>query len=85
MAWCRNLEDTLRYAHDRKAFGQQLGALQWNKSLLAELVTKLDVAQAFVDNGIAAYVRGELTAIDAAKAKWWTAAIQELIGRDLGF
>jgi alkylation response protein AidB-like acyl-CoA dehydrogenase len=75
----RILEDTLQYARDRKAFGQQIGSLQWNKFLLAEQVTKLDVAQAFVDNCVAAHVRGELTAIDAAKAKWWTSQVQNEI------
>jgi alkylation response protein AidB-like acyl-CoA dehydrogenase len=75
----RVLEDTLQYVRDRKAFGQQIGSLQWNKFLLAEQVTKLDVAQAFVDNCIQAHVRGELTAIDAAKAKWWTSQVQNEI------
>jgi alkylation response protein AidB-like acyl-CoA dehydrogenase len=75
----RILEDTLQYARDRKAFGEQIGSLQWNKFLLAEQVTKLDVAQAFVDNCVVAHVRGELTAIDAAKAKWWTSQVQNEI------
>jgi long-chain-acyl-CoA dehydrogenase len=75
----RILEDTLQYAHDRKAFGQQIGSLQWNKFLLAEQVTKLDVSQAFVDQCVAAHVRGELSPIDAAKAKWWTSQVQNEI------
>jgi alkylation response protein AidB-like acyl-CoA dehydrogenase len=75
----RVLEDTIQYAQDRKAFGQQIGSLQWNKFLLAEQVTKLDVAQAFVDNCVDAHTRGELTAIDAAKAKWWTSQTQNEI------
>ncbi|OZC57482.1 acyl-CoA dehydrogenase [Rhodococcus sp. 06-621-2] len=73
------LEETIQYAKDRKAFGQPIGSLQWNKFLLAELVTKLDVAQAFVDNCIVAHGKGELTAIDAAKAKWWTSQVQNEI------
>lgn len=73
------LEDTLDYAKERKAFGQPIGQMQWNKFLLAELVTKLDVAQAYVDNCVAAHDSGELTAIDAAKAKWWSAQIQNEI------
>lgn len=65
------LEETLRYAKDRKAFGQPIGSLQWNKFLLADLVTRIEVTQAYVDNCVAAHAAGELTAIDAAKAKWW--------------
>ncbi|WP_156688333.1 acyl-CoA dehydrogenase family protein [Mycobacterium sp. Marseille-P9652] len=73
------LEDTIDYAKQRKAFGQHIGALQHNKFMLAEMVTKLDVTQAFVDNAVVAHSRGELTATDAAKAKWWTAHLQNEI------
>jgi alkylation response protein AidB-like acyl-CoA dehydrogenase len=75
----RILEDTLAYAQERKAFGRTIGSMQWNKFLLAELVTKLDVAQAYVDNCVAAHIAGDLTAIHAAKAKWWTSAVQNEI------
>ena len=64
------LLETLQYAKDRKAFGQQIGSLQWNKFLLAELVTKLDVAQAYIDNCIVAVTDGTLSAEDAAGAKY---------------
>ncbi|MEI6623060.1 MAG: acyl-CoA dehydrogenase family protein [Actinomycetes bacterium] len=68
--------ETISYAKERKAFGKPIGNFQHNKFLLAELVTKIDVSQAFLDQCVAAKVAGELTAIDAAKAKWWTSAIQ---------
>ncbi|MGW5239171.1 acyl-CoA dehydrogenase family protein [Monashia sp. NPDC004114] len=70
------LFETIQYAKDRKAFGQSIGAFQWNKFLLAELVTKIEVAEAYVDDCVLAHTKGELTAIDAAKAKWWTAQVQ---------
>ena len=70
------LAETVEYATDRKAFGQSIGAFQHNKFLLAELVTKIEVAQAYIDQGVEAHRRGELTAVDAAKAKWWSAEIQ---------
>ncbi|MCX2715887.1 acyl-CoA dehydrogenase family protein [Mycolicibacterium sp. J2] len=72
----RTLDDTITYTKERKAFGQQIGSLQYNKFLLAELITKLDVAQAFIDNCVLAHTRGELSAIDAAKAKWWSSQVQ---------
>ncbi len=37
------------YAKERTAFGQPVGSFQANKFTLAELVTKAEVAQAFVD------------------------------------
>ncbi len=68
--------ETVQYAKERKAFGQAIGSLQHNKFLLAELQTKIEVTQAFIDQCVGAKVAGELTAIDAAKAKWWSAQIQ---------
>ena len=70
------LEETIQYAKDRRAFGQPIGEFQHNKFLMAELVTKIEVAEAYVDKGVDSHSRGELTAIDAAKAKWWSAEIQ---------
>jgi alkylation response protein AidB-like acyl-CoA dehydrogenase len=70
------LDETVTYCHDRSAFGQSIGQFQHNKFLLAELVTQTEVTQAFVDQCVLAHTKGELTAIDAAKAKWWTSQVQ---------
>jgi alkylation response protein AidB-like acyl-CoA dehydrogenase len=70
------LVETIQYAKDRKAFGQPIGQFQHNKFLLAELVTKIEVAEAYVDDCVIAHDKGELTAVDAAKAKWWSAQVQ---------
>ena len=70
------LDETLQYTKDRKAFGQSIGQFQHNKFLLADLFTRVEVTQAFVDQCVLAHTEGELTPIDAAKAKWWTAQVQ---------
>jgi alkylation response protein AidB-like acyl-CoA dehydrogenase len=70
------LEETIQYAKDRKAFGQPIGAFQHNKFKIAELVTSIEVAEAYVDDCVAAHAQGTLTAVDAAKAKWWSAQVQ---------
>ncbi len=70
------LDETLQYTKDRKAFGQAIGQFQHNKFLLADLYTRVEVTQAYVDQCVLAHTRGELTPIDAAKAKWWTAQVQ---------
>jgi len=70
------LAETIQYAHDRQAFGQSIGAFQHNKFLLAELVTAIDVAEAYVDQGVLAHSKGEFSVIDAAKAKWWSSQVQ---------
>jgi len=70
------LAETIQYCHDRKAFGQSIGSLQHNKFLLAELVTQIEVAEAYVDAAVAAHAERRLTPTDAAKAKWWSSQVQ---------
>ena len=70
------LAETVEYTAERKAFGQPIGAFQHNKFLMAELVTKVEVTQAYIDQAVIAHTKGELTPIDAAKAKWWSAEVQ---------
>jgi long-chain-acyl-CoA dehydrogenase len=73
------LDETIAYAGERYAFGSPIGTFQHNRFLLAELVTKADVTQAYVDQCVLAHSAGELSATDAAKAKWWTAHVQNEI------
>jgi len=70
------LEETIAYAKARTAFGRSIGSHQANKFLLAELVTSVEVAEAYVDACVKAHVEGRLDAIAAAKAKWWSAKVQ---------
>jgi alkylation response protein AidB-like acyl-CoA dehydrogenase len=70
------LEETLDYVKERKAFGTAIGSFQANKFTLAELQTLAEVTQAFVDDCVLEAVDGKLTAVDAAKAKWWSAQAQ---------
>ncbi len=70
------LRHTLGYAAERTAFGAPIGSFQHNRFLLAELVTKVEVAQAYVDRCVEAHLDRRLTAVDAAKAKWWSAQMQ---------
>ncbi|MDQ2756080.1 MAG: acyl-CoA dehydrogenase family protein [Actinomycetota bacterium] len=70
------LDETIAYTKERKAFGQPIGSFQHNKFKIAELVTKIEVTQAYVDDCVVAHTKGELTAVDAAKAKWWSAQVQ---------
>jgi long-chain-acyl-CoA dehydrogenase len=70
------LDETVEYAKQRTAFGQPIGSFQNTQFLLAELVTRVEVTQAYVDRCVLAHNRGELSAVDAAKAKWWTSQVQ---------
>jgi long-chain-acyl-CoA dehydrogenase len=70
------LFETIAYCRERTAFGTPIGSFQHNKFRIAELVTTLDVAQAFIDNCILEHYRKRLSAVDAAKAKWWSSDVQ---------
>jgi long-chain-acyl-CoA dehydrogenase len=70
------LDETIEYVKQRTAFGQPVGSFQHNKFKVAELKTQIDVTQAFVDQCVLAHAAGELSAADAAKAKWWSAQVQ---------
>jgi alkylation response protein AidB-like acyl-CoA dehydrogenase len=71
--------ETLNYVRARRAFGRPVGSFQHNRFRLAEFVTELDVAQAYVDRCVQMHVAGELSPVDAAKAKWWTADVQNRV------
>ncbi|HVK34567.1 MAG TPA: acyl-CoA dehydrogenase family protein [Microlunatus sp.] len=73
------LDETLAYAKERLAFGQPIGSFQVNKHTLAELVTRCEVTQAFIDACIMEQLNGTLSAVDAAKAKWWSAEVQNSV------
>ncbi|GAB7003391.1 acyl-CoA dehydrogenase family protein [Nocardioides sp. AN3] len=69
-------EETVTYAKERRAFGRSIGSFQSMKFRLAELATTIDVTQAYVDRCVALHAEHRLSAVDAAKAKWWTAEVQ---------
>lgn len=66
------LQHTVEYCRERTAFGRPIGRFQNTRFVLAELATEVDIARTYVDRGIDLLNRGELTAEDAAMAKWWT-------------
>jgi alkylation response protein AidB-like acyl-CoA dehydrogenase len=62
---------TVEYTAQRKAFGKTIGDFQNTQFKLAELQTEAVVGRQMVDRCIAAFIAGELDAIDAAMAKMW--------------
>ncbi len=69
-------DETVRYVKDRKAFGTSIGAFQNTKFVLSEIITEIDVAQAFLDRCVDRLNDGELSAADASKAKYWCTELQ---------
>jgi long-chain-acyl-CoA dehydrogenase len=71
--------ETSRYCFERKAFGRPIGDFQNTRFALAEMATELDVTRAYVDNSVRALNENQLTAVDAAKAKWWASELQKRV------
>jgi alkylation response protein AidB-like acyl-CoA dehydrogenase len=67
---------TVRYVHERSAFGKPIAALQATRFALAEMKTEIEIATVFVDRCVAELNDGQLSAEDAAMAKWWCAEMQ---------
>ena len=71
------LQWTLDHVTERQVFGRPVADLQNTRFVLAEIATELDVTQVFVDDAVLRYNRRELSAVDAAKAKWWATEFQK--------
>jgi alkylation response protein AidB-like acyl-CoA dehydrogenase len=67
---------TLAYAKERQAFGQPIASFQHNRFVLAEMATEIEIGQSFIDRCVVALNAGELTADEAAMAKWWCTELQ---------
>jgi len=70
---------TLDYCKEREAFGQPIGAFQNSRFWLAEIATELTIAESFVDRCVLALNEGELSAEEAAMAKWWCTELQKRV------
>lgn len=73
------LTSTLDYVRERRAFGQPIGTFQHSRFLMAELDTELDIAQSHLDRCTLALNAGDLTDVEAAKAKWWCTELQQKV------
>jgi alkylation response protein AidB-like acyl-CoA dehydrogenase len=70
LGWTRD------YVRERSAFGQTIGSFQNSRFTLAELHGETQIARVYVDHCAQALNAGELTAEDAAVAKWWCTELQ---------
>ena len=70
---------TLDHVTTRTAFGRPVGSFQNSRFVLAELQTEVTIARTFVDECVRQLDSGDLTATDAAMAKWWTTELQNKV------
>jgi alkylation response protein AidB-like acyl-CoA dehydrogenase len=73
------LDQTLAYTRERTAFGQPVAQFQHNKFLLAELSTEVQIGQVYVDRCVELHCAGQLSAEQAAAAKFWTTELQNKV------
>ena len=73
------LAHTREYVTGRKAFGRPVASFQNTRFVLAELHTETTIARTFVDECVRQLNSGELTAVDASMAKYWTTELQNKV------
>jgi len=71
--------ETVAYVQERKAFGQSVASFQNTRYKLAELRTKIEVGEAFVDRCVAAHTQRELTTEQASMCKLWLTEMQDQV------
>lgn len=75
----RAFDITLDYIKTRHVFGKPVGQHQNSRFVMADLRTRLDAAQAFVDHCAQEHLEGALSAELAAEAKLLTSELEGLV------
>jgi len=70
---------TMDYIRERKAFGRPIAAFQNTRFKMADMRTRLDVVQTFIDQCVVQHNQGALTAETAAQAKLVTSELEGLV------
>ena len=70
------LRMALEYTKERQAFGAALTELQSVRFALADMHTQVQIGQTYIDRCVLALNDGELSAEDAAGAKYWATDLQ---------
>lgn len=69
-------EITMDYVKKRRAFGQTIGQFQNTRFTMAELATKIQVTQSFVDDLIPRHMAGEDVTMEVSMAKYYATEMQ---------
>ena len=72
------LAETLKYVHERKAFGKPIAKFQNTQFKLAECATEVEVGRVFFDRLVEEHMRGEYLVKECSMAKLWQT---EMFGR----
>ena len=72
------LADTIKYVHERKAFGKPIARFQNTQFKLAECATEVEIGRVFLDRVVAEHLAGEYLVKECSMAKLWQT---EMLGR----
>jgi alkylation response protein AidB-like acyl-CoA dehydrogenase len=70
---------TVGYVRERRAFGRPLASQQNTQFAVAEMDTEVDVTRAYVRGAVSAQTGGTLTAVNAARVKWWATEVHKRV------
>ncbi len=70
------LDITLKYVKEREAFGQNLGKFQNVRFELADIATKIQLGQSFIDDLVPRHMAGESLVREVSMAKYWLTDLQ---------
>jgi alkylation response protein AidB-like acyl-CoA dehydrogenase len=70
------LDWTIDYCQQRTAFGKPIGTFQNSRFTLAEMKTEITIGRVFIDRCVEQHLEGDLSADQAAMAKWWATDLQ---------
>ena len=78
----RTVADTLAFVKGCEAFGQPISRFQNTQFKLAELASKSEIGQAFIDKLLAAHARGDEIVAEVSMAKWWCSDLQREVAAE---
>jgi long-chain-acyl-CoA dehydrogenase len=70
---------TIDYVRQRRAFGRPLADQQNTQFAVAEMDTEIDVTRSYVRGAVRAQTGGTLTAVGAARVKWWATEVHKRV------
>ena len=70
------LEKTIEYVKSREAFGKTLSQFQHVRFELAEIATRIQVTQSFIDDLIPRHMCGEELIKEVSMAKYWASDME---------
>ncbi len=73
------LDLTVEYCKGRTAFGRPVGSFQYNRFMLAEMETEVEIAEHYIEKAVLEHNAGRFDVKDAAMAKWWTTELQKRV------